>query len=592
MCNRCGKQFARTTGNALSSDLEKVLVIVDSYFTKGADSIVINNTTGSQAVIDQFELLVRTNPSNSNVYLHYARFFIKASLGHLHLCKDRLELVRWYKSTMNDAASYAGETEQTYIKKEKVATLQKISRRFAKIDKPYIELFLTASSYVNKYFGVNTSDIAYGGEIGYKAIVKVFRELHEINPYEHMGKLLHARFILRILKDKTKAVNIDVKAYKEFYYSLMNEAIELAPPTLTEGLGEELSDAVNELGIMNQIIRDDTRLAPASQRNALDRDLASISATVKSEGGLERNNAVITTIQNIKSSQYDESDESTSSQFGRNVTISALFILLFIIVLSILNQVNGSESFIFSSFGVSLAFDSIVLGIVLLVCSVFCRTIVIITMSLSVIITEILMLDSGGIGLFGVASGIIIGIAANFVLAIILSFVSDVTGEDKFTRKVAIIALLVPLLLMAIGLLFPDASEDSNSGNSSNKGYSYNEPIPKNSLYPIGDIVQEDLSYYLPNGNECVRMQYRVWLDTELPVSLQYVEAFSRDLVATQISTYDLNAISVFLYNSPEIYGSYTIASVDWAPYGDWGRADEVRTGDYSKHSYTIRMAY
>jgi len=29
---------------------------------------------------------------------------------------------------------------------------------------------------------------------------------------------------------------------------------------------------------------------------------------------------------------------------------------------------------------------------------------------------------------------------------------------------------------------------------------------------------------------------------------------------------------------------------VEWAPYGDWGKAGLTKTGNYSKHQYTIKV--
>jgi len=49
------------------------------------------------------------------------------------------------------------------------------------------------------------------------------------------------------------------------------------------------------------------------------------------------------------------------------------------------------------------------------------------------------------------------------------------------------------------------------------------------------------------------------------------------------------NALSLLFYlPDSDLNGHYTAGMAEWAPFGDWARADEVQTGDYSKHRLSI----
>ena len=51
------------------------------------------------------------------------------------------------------------------------------------------------------------------------------------------------------------------------------------------------------------------------------------------------------------------------------------------------------------------------------------------------------------------------------------------------------------------------------------------------------------------------------------------------------------NAFGFFFYCEPDDILGPNI-SIDYAPYGDWSRALEVRTGDYSKHEFSLEFAH
>lgn len=52
----------------------------------------------------------------------------------------------------------------------------------------------------------------------------------------------------------------------------------------------------------------------------------------------------------------------------------------------------------------------------------------------------------------------------------------------------------------------------------------------------------------------------------------------------------EVNAAAfLFFYPRDENDNTVPAGAIDWAPYGDWSRASEVKTGDYTHHSQTVR---
>ena len=50
----------------------------------------------------------------------------------------------------------------------------------------------------------------------------------------------------------------------------------------------------------------------------------------------------------------------------------------------------------------------------------------------------------------------------------------------------------------------------------------------------------------------------------------------------------DINAVGFSFYYPESGLGGYEHGVINYAPYGDWSRASEVKTGDYSKHEWII----
>ncbi len=95
----------------------------------------------------------------------------------------------------------------------------------------------------------------------------------------------------------------------------------------------------------------------------------------------------------------------------------------------------------------------------------------------------------------------------------------------------------------------------------------------------VFEIVQrEDVSF-----GATVRIVYRVTVSA--PISEADLSAISEHIIETETSSQDVNAIGfLFFLAGTDTNSVYTAGKADWAPDGDWARADTVQAGDYSSH--------
>lgn len=89
-----------------------------------------------------------------------------------------------------------------------------------------------------------------------------------------------------------------------------------------------------------------------------------------------------------------------------------------------------------------------------------------------------------------------------------------------------------------------------------------------------------------------IRVRFDVVPEKEVKeLSREEFISISRHLVRRATSEYEVNAITIFFWPGPFVIGQVqAYANVDWAPYGEWDRAGEVETGDYSTHEYKLIM--
>ncbi len=91
-------------------------------------------------------------------------------------------------------------------------------------------------------------------------------------------------------------------------------------------------------------------------------------------------------------------------------------------------------------------------------------------------------------------------------------------------------------------------------------------------------VAEEDVSF--PGA---VRISLRVAVETG--TDADQLRALASKLAEQYRLSHEYQAFNIFFYHYPELaFDSATLGRWEDAPFGDWGRADEVERGDYSKH--------
>lgn len=104
------------------------------------------------------------------------------------------------------------------------------------------------------------------------------------------------------------------------------------------------------------------------------------------------------------------------------------------------------------------------------------------------------------------------------------------------------------------------------------------ESVPAHEVYDIEDIsygnvvrIEIDIRLYRPGDD---------YTDEEF-------QRLNQEAVCRTTNEVPVNAIAVFYWEPGQTPGyESAYATNDWAPYGEWSRADAVETGDYSHHEH------
>jgi len=94
---------------------------------------------------------------------------------------------------------------------------------------------------------------------------------------------------------------------------------------------------------------------------------------------------------------------------------------------------------------------------------------------------------------------------------------------------------------------------------------------------------------FIENGVKIVRTEIRVSLNNEK--SELSLKRISKKIITDITNKTPQNAVSI-LYYLPGFNTSsyYTAGMVEWAPFGNWDKANLIATGDYSHHNYTVKV--
>lgn len=112
-------------------------------------------------------------------------------------------------------------------------------------------------------------------------------------------------------------------------------------------------------------------------------------------------------------------------------------------------------------------------------------------------------------------------------------------------------------------------------------------------LYFVLSDRTEPVSYTILEENDVsfattVRKSVRTTVDESM--TKEQIEWIAQDIVKKITQAQAVNAIMIFIYHSGDDYMGLARVCIDWAPYGDWGKASEVGAGDYTQHQYLYRV--
>ena len=103
-----------------------------------------------------------------------------------------------------------------------------------------------------------------------------------------------------------------------------------------------------------------------------------------------------------------------------------------------------------------------------------------------------------------------------------------------------------------------------------------------------GKFSKEDVSFGA--GGRIVRVCYNIGISR--PATHAKLQAICEDVISGAKQERELNAIAFRFYYSavkPKPFSSPS-ATANWAPDGEWAKAKDVRDGDYSRHTLSIRI--
>lgn len=101
---------------------------------------------------------------------------------------------------------------------------------------------------------------------------------------------------------------------------------------------------------------------------------------------------------------------------------------------------------------------------------------------------------------------------------------------------------------------------------------------PKVTIPRYTIVKTKDVSF-----KNCKRYGIRVRVDHAL--SSNELKTISNRIIANFKATRPFNALTLWFYlPDSDINSAYTAGMTEYAPYGDWSRADDVQTGEYTNH--------
>jgi len=151
----------------------------------------------------------------------------------------------------------------------------------------------------------------------------------------------------------------------------------------------------------------------------------------------------------------------------------------------------------------------------------------------------------------------------------------------KILFKIGLMFLALMFVIVGIeALLFPRSSDTATPSNTETlQSSNIQEPKPSQTIIPLPDykvISQSDISF-----GKVIRIEVNAVASKDL--SKSELQRISEDIIEEITSQQEINAIAISFWEHEDAMGAKpAFATVNWAPYGDWSKAMDIQTGDYS----------
>ena len=164
------------------------------------------------------------------------------------------------------------------------------------------------------------------------------------------------------------------------------------------------------------------------------------------------------------------------------------------------------------------------------------------------------------------------GVTSTFALLVVVAAISGAVGGGDDVDSERVVAE-EPTRAATSPTSEPSPTEEPTEAPEAPTQEPTTEVIP-----PYRIVETKDVSF----GNT-VRLVVRAVAD--FPITKDQAQAIMDEIIEQTSSETPLNALTVFLYDYEELADStFTLAKADFAPDGEWRRADEVEAGDYDRH--------
>ena len=177
-----------------------------------------------------------------------------------------------------------------------------------------------------------------------------------------------------------------------------------------------------------------------------------------------------------------------------------------------------------------------------------------------------------------------------FFLAILL-FIVRLLNKKRKLGKLALYCLLIGIICLIIDSIVYPSSEESitktaNKAEESELIESSEEPIEK-----VIDATPPSFPQYriieIGDVSFVGAKRYTIDVVVENKVTTEQLQSLASEIKDQIQEDSDFQALAIYFYDYEEFIGSgATLGRVEFAPYGDWSKAQDVKLGNYNSFEF------